>query len=925
MIDKINKYNGKFHKLLYPLLYTVSFCAVGMLLFSFFYLDGKIPVGIGDGTVQDFSAFTYWSRYLKDIVSTLIHEHRLVVPLWDSSIGFGEDIIMTLQYYVAGDPTNLLAVFAPASRLEICYILLIFLKLYLAGAFFSVFSLRHNNSRVGTLCGSLIYVFSAFVLIKAVFHLMFLVPVLYFPLVLIGIDDLLDDKKKKPGTFIAAVALAAYSNFYFLYMIAAMSVLYFILAYIKMYGVANIKHILMTLVRFASCAIAGALIACPVLIPVVMQLLNMNRFGADNYFTILYQKNYYLTLLTSFMTTEEFCGEYWTVMGYTAAGLAGIFVLFAKRGKNTYLKAGFIILAIITCIPAAGYALNGFSYICNRWNFALAFLTAFVFAKLFNDFTKLSKAEIKRICSFSLIYTLCVLCFANIKTKIAMLMIALLFVMLFMMVASSMDAISKNMALGVIVAALIIGLFENSAALFSPRFGSSTSQYQSIESLRGETQNTLAKAAKGLADTGEYRYDKADSETEFNINMLEKVDGTNFYYSIFTGFIGQFHKELELSTPQEYRIGDLNGRSMLQALSNVGYYVKSSNDTYMPYGYNEIETSTADTYKGSYLAYEKINKLPLGYTYSECISQEEYDKLNAVEKEAALLQAVVRNDGELNLEAIKPETFEIKEEYEIVPGDNIKFTDGAIRAMSDNASFDIVFSGKPDSENYVEIKNYDYIGILPSDGEDKGKMDKAQKRLINMLDDAYYTDSRTATVLSANDHSVTYVYRNNRNTCYCGKHDFIYNAGYFEEPLQKITVTLKYRGLYTFDEINLYTVDVKKADEYVKNRGACVLENVAFDTNKVTGSIDTATDQVLLIAIPYSKGWSAMVDGRSAELFRANTMYLGLLLDSGHHEIELNYVTPGLKPGVVAMIIGIILTIAVCLLLNKKRKNADNK
>lgn len=922
-IKQIRNYNGKYKFSVYMSVYTVTFCVISAIVLSYFYLDGKLFVGIGDGTVQDYSAFLYWSRYLKSIVATLINEHRLIIPLWDSSIGFGEDIIMTLQYYVAGDPTNLLAIFAPEGKSEICYCLLILFKLYLAGLFFSIFSLRHNNSRLGTLCGSFIYIFSGFVLLKALFHLMFLVPVLYFPLVLIGIDNLLNDEKKKPGLFIAAVALAAYSNFYFLYMIAIMSVMYFVFAYIKLYGIKDIKHLLFTVLRFAFAAVAGALIAAPILIPVVMQLLNMNRFGADNYFTVLYQKNYYLTLITSFMTTEEFCGEYWTVMGYTAAGLFGIFVLFAKKGKDKFLKTGFILMVIFTCIPAVGLAFNGFSYICNRWNFALAFFVAFVFSKEFNDFSRMQKEEMKRVVSFSMIYALIVLCFGYIKTKIALLMLALLFILIMVMISASMNIISKEMATIVITAVLVIGLAENSAALFSPRYGGSTSQYQTINALRGETKNTLAKAVKGLADDGNYRYDKADSDTEFNINMIEGVDGTNFYYSIFTGFIGQFHKELELYTPQEYRISDLNGRSMLQAISNIGYYVKKSTDTYLPYGINSEAVNVAETYKGNYEAFEKEKRLPLGYTYSECLSLETYEKLTAVQKEAALLQAVVINEESVDLPEIVPEYFDERMEYTIEAGEDIIISEGAIRAMNDNATFDIIYSGKPASENYLEIKNYDYIGILPSDGVDLDSLPKDERRLIKMLDDSYYTDSRSATTVAANDHAATYVYRNNRNTCYCGKHDFIYNAGYFDEPLNRITVTLKYRGLYTFDEINVFTVDVKRSDKYIEKLAEETLYDINMGVDEISGSIDISGKKVLLLAIPYSKGWTAYVDGKKAELLRANTMYSALELEEGHHNIRLNYITPGLSLGAGCMVLGIILAIIIVVVLRRKRKNVD--
>lgn len=50
-------------------------------------------------------------QYLWEYSYICLHGN-LVHPLFDSSIGMGEDIIGTLDYYGFGDPLNVLAVFA---------------------------------------------------------------------------------------------------------------------------------------------------------------------------------------------------------------------------------------------------------------------------------------------------------------------------------------------------------------------------------------------------------------------------------------------------------------------------------------------------------------------------------------------------------------------------------------------------------------------------------------------------------------------------------------------------------------------------------------------------------------------------------------------------------------------------------------------
>ena len=74
---------------------------------------------------------------------------------------------------------------------------------------------------------------------------------------------------------------------------------------------------------------------------------------------------------------------------------------------------------------------------------------------------------------------------------------------------------------------------------------------------------------------------------------------------------------------------------------------------------------------------------------------------------------------------------------------------------------------------------------------------------------------------------------------------------------------------------------------------------------------------MLCITIPYSDGWSAKVDGQNVKIYKANGMFMGILMTPGEHKIELNYMTPGLKMGVVLSLAGWI-ALAILALLRKK-------
>jgi len=199
------------------LLYTLVFGVISFFIYYQFAGNGKSLVWSHDGIPQHLNSLAYYGRYLREVLHTVFVEHKLELPMWDMNIGYGSDILTTLHYYVIGDPLTLLSVFVPADKTEVLYEVLIFLRIYLAGISFSVFCFYHKNPKQATFMGTLIYIFAGWTIYAAMKHPYFSNPMIYLPLVLMGIDKIY--KREKPWLFIWATAVSAMSNFYFFYMI----------------------------------------------------------------------------------------------------------------------------------------------------------------------------------------------------------------------------------------------------------------------------------------------------------------------------------------------------------------------------------------------------------------------------------------------------------------------------------------------------------------------------------------------------------------------------------------------------------------------------------------------------------------------------------------------------------------------------------
>lgn len=159
--------------------YTISFLCTCALVYSLQIFYGKSFVfsagGGGDGLVQHFNSLAYYGNWLRSIIKNIFVLHSFSIPEYDLSIGLGGDIVTTLNYYVLGDPLNLLAVFVPARFTEFLYTALIILRLYLSGIAFYLYCGYHGYEGDRILPGALIYVFSFYSLVCSVGHLFLLI------------------------------------------------------------------------------------------------------------------------------------------------------------------------------------------------------------------------------------------------------------------------------------------------------------------------------------------------------------------------------------------------------------------------------------------------------------------------------------------------------------------------------------------------------------------------------------------------------------------------------------------------------------------------------------------------------------------------------------------------------------------------------
>lgn len=153
---------------------------------------------------------------------------------------------------------------------------------------------------------------------------------------------------------------------------------------------------------------------------------------------------------------------------------------------------------------------------------------------------------------------------------------------------------------------------------------------------------------------------------------------------------------------------------------------------------------------------------------------------------------------------------------------------------------------------------------------------------------------------------------------YHGRDDYIINMGYIDKT-EEIEITLGFskQGTYILNEMKAVAQPMNQIDEQTNALAEESLENIVIGANKISGTINASTNRLLCISVPYSKGWTAYVDGVETEVKCLNGVYNGIEIVPGEHKILMKYRTPGLWLGLLLGAAGILAYIGVVIYWRK--------
>ena len=549
---------------------------------------------------------------------------------WNWSIDLGSDFVSSMSWYLIGSPFYLLSlIFPPESYLYLASFMYM-LKYAVAGLTSFMYISRFTEKNRYALIGSVLYAFSGFQSVNLLFN-HFHDVVALFPLLLIGVEKITEEKKK--GCLLFATCLCALTNYYFFVQEAIFVIIY----YFVKNGFRKFKDMIQCLIE----GVLGLCCAAFLFLPSVLFILENPRLSkflpVEGWFS--FSRRTVLWLIRIFFFPAELLGHqsciytgdwssqsaYLPMIGLTLA------ISYMIHKKWNWIHRMLLVLVVITCVPLLNSMFVFFSETANhRWYFMMILILSLASTQVMEhrkDYT------IKTVV-WTLLLLLCSMC--------------LLFPWWnqnkFQLIFNQQDflVITAIGLAGIFITCLIFTFIKNERTLYNClligviAFSVVTTSYTCQDYRRTWAEDTQAYYRdmllyRQLEPLDErYRHISADNLQ----TMYGGIAGLGSWNSTVNGSIFRFWDSLDqiraFSNPhieEETRIL-LGGR----------YEISQD---FRP---NIVPSQVISSGSHTLYVYENELSLPIGFTYESYMKQSEFDLLETAQKPYAMLYTLIIPD-----------------------------------------------------------------------------------------------------------------------------------------------------------------------------------------------------------------------------------------------------------------------------------------
>ncbi|MFG6117673.1 YfhO family protein [Thalassobacillus sp. B23F22_16] len=713
--------------------------------------------------------------------------------------------------------------------------------------------------------GSAVYGLSVIYFRHATYWEFFADAMLWLPFLVLGVEKII--REGRAGWFIFAVAVTMIDNFYFAYINLIFIGVYFLFRLFHRLDQQEVS-VVEQVRLFVTAGLIGAGISAVSFVPAVYSFLN--NYRPDYRFPVGIVDFSDNILFTSRIIV-----------------LPAIFLLLLcliplyKRPHFRLFASLSVLFVLLHFSPLAASAFNGFSAPQYRWEYLLSFTVGGVVAVGLQYLGEVSKTSIMIA---SLLVISLYLSVLVIDQHLSFFSLPGLTVLIFMVVIVLMTAcvvwIGKRSCFYMLYGASLVFLLVFSNAIqyvISEMTGvrSVSQEFLHSEKYNGKEQRELLAEIYERDSNPFYRIDWRVGYWN-NTPIVQNFNGMSVYSSILNKellFFYLYDLQVDMGRESVSRYSTLGSRANLYSLLQGKYMMRKKEDTAkVPYGFEKVAATE------NYVMYENTNLLPFVRTTDTVFSKEALREANVLEKEHAMLEGVVVEDGSFSE---KP-----TEAPNLIDNTSMKTT------------------GAEYEHGYLKVK------------DKEGGIDMIVEDFDGEAGD-YYLRFHLESLAERQGFAVKVNgYRTTR------KHNQSIYKTYIDDLVirvpksEKISIRVP-EGEYLLKEFALYEEDYTVLDK--AKRHADDGAQVKWEGNNLVIQYDNpGGEKWMVLPIPYERGWQVKVNGEEQKMEKVNYAFLGFPIEPGNNKIQLMYLPPFFK---ASMAVTFVSTLLALLLVRRKANN----
>jgi len=762
--------------------------------------------------------------------------------LYSWSGGLGVNFLPLFAYYLAS-PINLITILFPADHLTEVVLMLTLIKVGLAGSCFAFYlKAVHSDTSLVTVGFSTLYALSGFVLAFS-WNIMWMDAIYLLPLIMIGLVNLI--REGQGFFFCITLAITFLSNFYMAFFICFFTLLYYPVCLFKYHDLKKPYMLIKRTGQFAGFSLLSAGLSAILLLPTFFQLKSTS--AASDIFP---------KTLTNYFDLFDYITRHFTAASPSIREGApnlycGIVVLILLPiyflCKSIPLKeklwnlALLLVLTLSFNINILNFIWNGFHYpnqLPYRFSFVYIFLVLSMSYEAFKKLSEFTGKQIGNICLSIVGVILISQKFDNLSIGFITIYISVAFIILYAVAFTIDRSYNIRPSYKALIVFLILTAEITTNTIVTIVKIDSTEVYSSRNNYAsGKEASQIRDQLSGIAqkDKGFYRLEILPSKTA-NDPALYNYRGLSIFSSTISAKPVKMLENLGYSSNGINSYSYEGSTAILDSLLGIKYLIYRD----IPIE-EKLYKQTASTDK--LRIFTNPYALPLGFQSTSKLKKFDSSGDNPLETQNLLIKAICG------------------------------VTDVLIPiAQKQGTQSNLDLSGQVAQNYSFKRINKDNASKARIDFE----MDKAEQVYLYYKAPSDIDGSGFVTV-------------NGKKVEFNPKHSSIINLGFCKAGSSaelKINFDKSSSEAGSF-KVYAYTLNIPAFEEAISliRKKSMAIEN--FTDTSIRGSLETASDGLMVMSIPFDKGWHVKVDNQEVKTQAVDNSLLSFELLKGSHKIQL--------------------------------------